>query len=533
MKMTFKHIFLNLKAVCNKYDDLSNERKVEFLTLLSTKSIPIHRSLTEYHDLLLFMAAHPSDAHLLELVESELKRITRVLKNSTKADLARFSGSGLPYTRTVSVYSHDLLKWLLQDSSVSVAIDSFYQSSISLSDALQFTLPSLEKEIAGIGYNNREFLAALKVSKQNQLLFLAAEFDKVQDPFLKDYVFNGLRMYLRLAPVDAAFSRTYNRIAIQKPYFHSENLKQFDQIELLNRKLPKAKKLSNPEFKQVTNTIKNSLTLLQRETDPVTYMDENSFRLYELERGISIAIYGMTVDRQLPLESYVGYTLFKNGFPAAYGGAWVFGKRALFGINIFEPYRGGESGYMMCQLLRVYRQAFAVEYYEVEPYQYGLGNPEGISSGAYWFYYRFGFRSLDPELLQLSTDEFAQIQTQKGYRSSEETLLRFTESNVALQLGKTIPLTVAEVREKVTHLIATHYKGNRLEAEKAVVKSFLQKSGIKKSFNSAEKKVIAETAFLCDVMKLKGPPQLVRQLIAFKATDLYSYQSALVRLLKD
>lgn len=227
---------------------MSNERKVEFLTLLSTKSIPIHRSLTEYHDLLLFMAAHPSDAHLLELVESELKRITRVLKNSTKADLARFSGSGLPYTRTVSVYSHDLLKWLLQDSSVSVAIDSFYQSSISLSDALQFTLPSLEKEIAGIGYNNREFLAALKVSKQNQLLFLAAEFDKVQDPFLKDYVFNGLRMYLRLAPVDAAFSRTYNRIAIQKPYFHSENLKQFDQIELLNRKLPKAKNCLTPSL---------------------------------------------------------------------------------------------------------------------------------------------------------------------------------------------------------------------------------------------------------------------------------------------
>ena len=187
MKMTFKHIFLNLKAVCNKYDDLSNERKVEFLALLSTKSIPIHRSLTEYHDLLLFMAAHPSDAHILELVESELKRITRVLKNSTKADLARFSGSGLPYTRTVSVYSHDMLKWLLQDRSVSVAIDSFYESSISLSDALQFTLPSLEKEIAGIGYTNRELLEALKLNKENQVYFLTAEFDKIQDPFLKDY----------------------------------------------------------------------------------------------------------------------------------------------------------------------------------------------------------------------------------------------------------------------------------------------------------------------------------------------------------
>lgn len=533
MKMTFKHIFLNLKAVCNKYDDLSNERKVEFLALLSTKSIPIHRSLTEYHDLLLFMAAHPSDAHILELVESELKRITRVLKNSMKADLARFSGSGLPYTRTVSVYSHDMLKWLLQDRSVSVAIDSFYESSISLSDALQFTLPSLEKEIAGIGYTNRELLEALKLNKENQVYFLTAEFDKIQDPFLKDYFFNGLHLYLRLTPVDAVFSRTYNRIAVQKPYFHSENLKQFDQIELLNRKLPKAASLDKDAFQQVTDTIKNSLTLLQRETDPVTYMDEQSFRLYELERGISIAIYGMTADRQLPLESYVGYTLFKNGFPAAYGGAWVFGKRALFGINIFEPYRGGESGYMMCQLLRVYRQAFAVEYYEVEPYQYGLGNPEGISSGAYWFYYRIGFRSLDPELLKLSTDEFAKIQTQKGYRSSEETLLRFTESNVALQLGKTIPLTVAEVREKVTNLIATQYNGNRLEAEKDVVKKFLQKAQRKKSFTAAEKKVLAETAFLYEILKPKAQKtiQKMYELVLLKPTDLFAYQRCLSEIL--
>lgn len=533
MKMTFKHIFLNLKAVCNKYDDLSNERKVEFLTLLSKKIIPLNRSLPEYHDLLLFIAAHPSNAYLLSLVESELKRITRVLKNASKRDLIAFSGSGLPHTRTVSVYSHDLLRWLLHYRSVSVTIDSFYGSSISLSDALQFTLPSLEKEIASIGYTNRELFHALKLNKEDQVSFLLADFEKLQDPFLKDYLFNGLHLYLCITPTNAEFSRTYNRITIQKPYFHRENLKQFDQIDLLNRNLPKEKKLSKLEFEQVTNTIKNSLTLLQRETDPVTYMDETSFRLYELERGISIAIYSMTADRQLPLESYVGYTLFKNGFPAAYGGAWVFGKRALFGINIFEPYRGGESGYMMCQLLRVYRQAFAVEYYEVEPYQYGLGNPEGISSGAYWFYYRFGFRSLDKELLELSTDEFTKIQTQKGYRSSEDTLLRFTESNVALQLGKTVPLTVGEVREKVTNLIANNYKGNRQEAEKAVVKKFLLKSGIKKRFTSAEKKVLAETAFLCEVMKLKARPQLFQQLIVLKPKDLYSYQRVLLKLLEN
>lgn len=64
------------------------------------------------------------------------------------------------------------------------------------------------------------------------------------------------------------------------------------------------------------------------------------------------------------------------------------------------------------------------------------GNPEGISSSAYWFYFRFGFRSLEKELNQLSLQEFEKIKTQKGYRSSEETLLRFTESNIALNIEK-------------------------------------------------------------------------------------------------
>lgn len=96
-------------------------------------------------------------------------------------------------------------------------------------------------------------------------------------------------------------------------------------------------------------------------------MDERSFSLYELERGVTVAIYGMIPERQLPLESYVGFTLFKNGLPAAYGGAWIFGEYANFGINIFESFRGGESGYMMCQLLRVYKQVFNISFLKSKP----------------------------------------------------------------------------------------------------------------------------------------------------------------------
>ena len=61
--------------------------------------------------------------------------------------------------------------------------------------------------------------------------------------------------------------------------------------------------------------------------------------------------------------------LFGITIPVAYGGSWIMGERAAFGMNIFEPFRGGESGFMMCQVLRTYRQTFGVRYFEVHAHQ--------------------------------------------------------------------------------------------------------------------------------------------------------------------
>ena len=247
-------------------------------------------------------------------------------------------------------------------------------------------------------------------------------------------------------------------------FFQNQILKKFDHLEIIHRQLPSAKFLDETQKIDLISTIKKSLLLTLRETDPSTYMDETSLRFFELERGISIAIYGMQANRQLPLQSYIGYTLFKNGFPAAYGGSWIFGRAAMFGLNIFECFRGGESGYIMCQLLRVYKQVFKIEYFEVEPYQYGLDNPDGIKSGAFWFYHRYGFRPVNLKLNILANREKAKIKANPQYRSSSITLLRFTESNIALHLDGPIPLKYLVVTKKITEMIASEFYGNRSKA---------------------------------------------------------------------
>ncbi|HQF28709.1 MAG TPA: hypothetical protein PLD36_08845, partial [Bacteroidia bacterium] len=325
-------------------------------------------------------------------------------------------------------------------------------------------------------------------------------------------------------------SKAFNRLNFAKPFFHSSILKKFDFNSLINSPIPVQTELTVENKTSLINVIENSLTILGRETDPITYMDSRSLRYFELDHGISVAIYGMTAERQLPLESYVGYTLFKNGLPSAYGGAWIFGEAAYFGINIFESFRGGESGFVLCQLLRVYRQAFKVNYIEVEPYQYGLNNPEGIQSGAFWFYYRFGFRPVDKSLAALAAKETIKLSKVKWYRSSEKTLLRFTESNIALNFHKNIPVKVQDVALKISQLINKKYKGDRILAVAKSKELFKKNSGLNTVLNNDQEKVLEQVALWADAYDIKKSSQLKLMvgMIFAKPESIEKYQQLIL-----
>ena len=59
---------------------------------------------------------------------------------------------------------------------------------------------------------------------------------------------------------------------------------------------------------------------------------------------------------------------------------------------MFDPFRGSEATFLWAQTLRAFRTLFGVRRFIVNGYQFGAGNAEAIASGAYWFYYRLGFR---------------------------------------------------------------------------------------------------------------------------------------------
>jgi hypothetical protein len=130
----------------------------------------------------------------------------------------------------------------------------------------------------------------------------------------------------------------------------------------------------------------------------------------------------------------MGYLIVANGMPVGYGGASAVFSQANTGINMFEEYRGSEAPYLWVQVLRAYRHMFRCTRFIVNPYQIGAGNPEALKSGALWFYYRLGFRPVEPHIASLAAREMSRINSRRGYRSDVQTLRQLTRCDMQLRL---------------------------------------------------------------------------------------------------
>jgi hypothetical protein len=291
--------------------------------------------------------------------------------------------------------------------------------------------------------------------------------------------------------------------------------------------LPPGKKATE----HLLSVVRFSLMLTLRETDPSTFADPASLRLFQLERGVSVALYGLKAERQLPLQSYVGYTLFRNGVPVAYGGAWIFGRTARFGLNVFEAFRGGESGFLMAQLLRVYRQVFSLQSVDVEPEQFGRDNPDGIRSGAFWFYYRYGFRPVDPKLGELAQREDRKRQKDPAYRSSERTLIRLAQSDLRLSWEKVLHSSYAHIQLRMTKLL--HRDGRIRTAEKAIRE--IQASWPSDVQSAAYSEELQTLLLLFRALKMPvvKNKQRIDELLAARQGDAAAYQFALADLMQS
>lgn len=477
-----------LRAVRGRYDRASTAKKKRLLREASRRRLSDAVVLRDYHEELLFLAAYPDDREVWELCQRGLRQIAaecrRLVKSSRKAD-RRLENSGIAGTRVQCQFSLDLLAWLAERYPRDVEFD---WEDGSLGDAFDEVLPMLASRVEGDGLmadhlTTREWVRQAKGRfRGSDLSWIVARFQKagVSDALL-DRVFESLELPAEWR-VAANASRTLGRLPGSAAFFHVDGIRKLGSLrEEIMRPVPREMRVSKVEAGRLMDVVRSALAVRERETDAATYTQLAEVRRWRLEHGFDVVMYGMSPERRLPIESFYGFLLAKNGIPLGYGGGWVFFDRCEIGVNIFDSFRGGESAYGFAQVMRVYRHVFQARRFTVDPYQFGEGNPEAIKSGAFWFYYRLGFRPLEKKLAALASEEWAKIQTNRAYRSSASVLRRLARAHIAVDLEegvKEVP-DLKRISLAATKWIGRRFAGDREAAEAWAAKRVERMSGMR------------------------------------------------------
>ncbi len=430
-------ILNELDAIRTRFGRAIARRRLQLLRHLSAQPVTDPTELTRYHELLLFHAAYPDSARVLRTIHAELRRITTLARKHASA----LDDGGIANTHSVVSLSMDAVDWL--ERCVGRDIDIDWDEG-SAGDGLDDVLPLLMTPVERDGFltdelSTRDWLAAAAGgNRSSQLRWLLDRFaDRIASAEVRDRVFETAEIPLRWR-LRGDCSRTWVRFQPRMIHFQVEPpVRTIFVPEQLARPLPPPRRLTSAAARALIDTARATLYVRGRETDAVTYANPSDIALYSLERGIDVALFGAVPSRRLPVESFVGFVLARNRVPIGYGGGWLFFDRSEIGINVFDTFRGGESAYAFAQIMRVYHQRFGARRFLVDPFQFGADNAEGIQSGAFWFYYRLGFRPVDRRLRERADDEAARIAAGRRYRTPTAILRRLARAKLSFDVDGT------------------------------------------------------------------------------------------------
>lgn len=459
-----------LRVVAARFGPGTHAAKKTALAVCAACALDNTKALVAYHDVLLFLVAYPSSRELSSLVDAELARVARAAvriasKGATRQQL-ELADSGLAGSETSATFTHEIASWLAARHPARAEVDAFGDTGSSLAEALALCLPSIEAEMLATAGDPIALLDEAKGQHGTRLGWLLRTIDRLKAPRLvRAYVFDSLAPVITIRPGSSALSRTRARAPTHGEFLHDDPLvKQLsDPLGAIREPLSPSRSLSPLQRRGLIDVARASLAMLGRETDPITWPSPEGVALYDLGRGAAVALFPMHPSRRFALDSHTGYLLLRNGVPVGYGGGWPFIATCRTGTNIFLPFRGGESSWLFAQALRVYRQHFGVKRFLIEPYQFGAGNREGLRSGAFWFYYRLGFRPVDPDVATAARAEFNRFTT-PGYRSPLAAMRALTGSDIALDIAPTTPAERCEPAQlsfAVSAWIANAHRGNR------------------------------------------------------------------------
>lgn len=518
---------LNQKNLTRLLDELEQARtqtgsirKQEFLHLLARLSHASFgkdtKSLIRAHDALLFLRAFPAGPLVPRVTDALLARFEAKVEAALAAgadpeDFAPEEVAGMAGTVVEGTFSYSMVCWLVEryGKDVSINWEEFERETQRAAIWPRF-FPLMEEDSlteANVPY--REWLTAAR-GRKDELPWLVERFQQLPiGEKNKAALYDALEIMVRWSMSGSRASRTLSRKPVRQFYFHHTPLIQRREVslaeELARPNLP-LKILPPLQARKILDLVKEATGVRYRElygtanADPAWVVQANP------GRGVEIYFWGLPPEKRLPLRAYLAGFTVKNGVPINYVECISLFDWTEIGFNTFPAYRDGETAWIYAQTLRLLRQLHGTNAISVYPYQIGDGNEEAIDSGAFWFYRKLGFRSMNPELEKLAQREEKKVQANPKYRTPPRTLRRLSRAHVVYetpeaQAGAWDRFAMRNIGYALQRRMAREFGGDAESMRRADVAHLARELGIPlKKIAAREQNAFADFAMVMDLL---------------------------------
>jgi hypothetical protein len=469
--------------IARKYGPGLGARKFALLQSLSRGMLASAQQVLRLHELLCFLDAYPDDRRVHSLTRRMLADFRR------RADLrkhrGKLSGSGIAGTDTPYRFFWPTAHWIGQHWPGSLVLD---RDDLEAIREIRVALPSLldPAQAEWLAGQHPKDLAPL----DRLVPFGMTDADYVDDliaalpgdEFSREAFGDRLDMSYVLREGRNTPERTTARFDRVDIHFQQAGLKSgYPDLRLEAQRGPqRIRKLRGKDALAAIRLARISMITRERDVAGFQFANPQDVVLVDDGQGLAFAMMGMTPARRATLPAtYTALTL-KNGVPIGYVQVELLGHHGALSFNTFETFRGAEAAWVFARFIAAAHQLFSCTVFSVEPYQLGLGNDEGIETGAWWFYQRMGFRPAAAPARRIAAREISRRKANPRFRSSAATLRTLARSHMFFRLKRSQPARLPRTHDwlgAATRALRDFRQADTADRRSAATAAALQRLG--------------------------------------------------------
>lgn len=484
-----------LERIVRKFGPGMAEKKLEHLSRLATARLETPSQVRRLHEALCFLRAYPDSRRVLSQSKHMLEGFER--RRDLRKHAGALANSGIIGTEIRYRFYQPTADWIAQRWPGALRIDRSDREPVDrLSEALGRLLPNgqaawLREETAD-AFDALDRMRPKSITDADFLLGLIRQMPG--DEFIRETLGDGLDLSYILSAGRGTPERTTAHFATAQPIYQTRPLndRRIDLRKAVTRAPKELRRLGRDAAARLVEMARVAMVTRERDLAAFQFADIHDVFLMDDGDGLVFAMMGTRPVRRALFPATYGSLTLKNGVPIGYAQVDVLGRHAEISFNQFDSFRGAESNQVFARYISTIHHVFGCDSFSIEPFQLGLDNDEGIETGAWWFYYKHGFRPRLESVKRLARRELARLKKNPKYRSGVPTLRAMAKGHLFFHLSAPGKARLPSIRpwlEKATKVFRRYRSADPRRRNAAAAADAVKRLGLSQlgRFSPAER----------------------------------------------